>query len=115
APRVHLLRFHGVLAPHAAWRSPSIPRPTAAAREEPDARVRRSGPRALAGSRPACSGGLSWSALLKRGFAIAVRVCPRCGGRRNIVAVLTAGQRLRRLLERLGLGAPAAVPGPSRS
>jgi hypothetical protein len=48
-------------------------------------------------------------------FAIDVLVCPRGGGRRHIVAVLTAGPRLRALLERLGLGDPAAAPGPSRS
>ena len=54
-----------------------------------------------------------WSALLKRVFALAVLVCPRCGGRRHIGAVVTAGQRLRALLERLGLGDPAAAPSRS--
>jgi hypothetical protein len=68
APRLHLLRFHGVMAPHAARRSQAIPRPSAATSQAIEARVANAGPSAVAGSLPACSWGLSWSALLKRGL-----------------------------------------------
>jgi hypothetical protein len=51
------------------------------------------------------------AALLKRAFAVDVLHCPRRGGRRRIVAVHTRPETLRPLLERLGLGVPAAPPG----
>ena len=52
---------------------------------------------------------------LKRVFALDVLLCPRGGGRRRIVGVYTGGERLRALLERLGLGDCSAARGPSRS
>jgi hypothetical protein len=86
APRLHLLRFHGVLAPRAAWRSQIIPRLTAATSQETEARVTNTGPSAVAGSLPACSWGLSWSALLKlstitrnRGICDRLRIGSVCG------------------------------------
>jgi hypothetical protein len=38
----------------------------------------------------------------KRVFALDVLLCPRCGGRRQIVGVHPGGPRLRDLLQRLG-------------
>jgi hypothetical protein len=115
APRFHLLRFHGVLAPHAGLRSDVIPRPLAALDQGPAAAT-SDVPAAGAGSPPpSSSAGLSWSALLTRVFALDVLLCPRCGGRRRIVAVYTGGELLRVLLERLGLSHPSAAKGPSRS
>ena len=59
---------------------------------------------------PACGAGrLSWAALMKRVFEIDVLLCPRCGGRRRIVAGYPGGQRRRDLLDRLGLSAPTAA------
>ena len=46
---------------------------------------------------------------MKRVFEIDVLLCPRCGGRRRIVAVYPGGQRLRDLLDRLGLSEPTAA------
>jgi len=54
-------------------------------------------------------------ALLKRVFAVDVLHCPRCGGRRRIVAVHTRPETLGPLLERLGLTVPAADPRPARA
>jgi hypothetical protein len=103
-PRFHTLRFHGVLAPHAAWRSAVIPgRPEAEAE----------GPPAAVGSpRESAS---RWAALLRRVFALDVFACPRCGGRRRLVGVHTGGEPLRALLERLGLGSASPSAEPSRS
>ncbi len=115
-PRFHTLRFHGVLAPHAAWRSQIIPGPQDAVDHEAAAEVASDVPVAVAGS-PASSrsSGLSWSALLKRVFAIDVLRCDKCGGQRRIVGVYPEGERLRFLLQRLGSGDPSMVRGPSRS
>ena len=50
---------------------------------------------------------------MRRVFEVDVLLCPRCGGRRRIVAVYPGGPRLRELLDRLGLSAaPAATRGP---
>jgi hypothetical protein len=116
APRFHLLRCHGVLAPHAAWRSEGVPRPIAAVDHGAEAGGAGEGAVAVTGSpRPCRSAGLSWSALLTRVFALDVLECPRCGGRRRIVAVHTGGEGLRALLERLGLADTSLARAPSRS
>ena len=111
-PRYHLLRFHGVLAPHARLRAEVVPRSSRTAELS-------GGPPAQGLSAPAGRsspssgpGSLSWAALMKRVFELDVLLCTRCGGRRRIVAVYPAGQRLRDLLERLGLGEPPATGVP---
>jgi hypothetical protein len=45
-------------------------------------------------------------------FEVDVLLCSRCGGRRRIVAVYPGGQRLRDLLDRLGLSQPPGLPPP---
>ena len=50
--------------------------------------------------------------MMKRVFEIDVLLCPRCGGRRRIVAVYPGGQRLRDLRDRLGLSEPPATGVP---
>jgi len=50
---------------------------------------------------------------MRRVFEVDVLLCPRCGGRRRIVAVYPGGPRLRELLDRPGLSdVPAATRGP---
>ena len=116
APRVHVLRCHGVLAPPAAWRSPSVPGPPDAVEHDAGAGGPSDGPVAGVGSPPPSrSAGRSWSALLNRVFAIDVCLCPRCGGRRRIVAVYPGGAGLRSRLERLGLPEARAAPRSSRA
>ncbi|MEC4680141.1 MAG: transposase, partial [Nitrospirota bacterium] len=69
-PRLHLIRFHGVLAPNAALRSQIVPggadQATASSNEHGHA------PDAAAQAR------LSWAQLLKRVFAIDMAHCPQC-------------------------------------
>jgi hypothetical protein len=48
-------------------------------------------------------------------FALDVFQCARCGGRRRIVGVHTGGERLRVVLERLGLDRASPSDEPSRS
>lgn len=85
-PRVNLLLYHGVLAPHAAWRAEVVAR-IASAVDSPGAStltdaapVRRPGP---AGHR--------WADLMRRAFEVDVLACPRCGGRLRLVALLEVG------------------------
>ena len=71
-PRLHLIRFHGVLAPNAKLRREIVPSPPEQA------------------TAPACDHAqgapalLSWARLLKRVFDIDIEHCPNCGGSLNI-------------------------------
>jgi hypothetical protein len=49
---------------------------------------------------------------MRRVFEVDVLLCARCGGRRRIVAVYPGGQRLRDLLDGLGLSPPPGVLVP---
>jgi hypothetical protein len=111
-PRFHLLRFHGVLAPRSRFRSEVVV-PLQSRPAEPGGGLQMPGPSAPAKgfTAPSGRGGLSWAALMKRVFELDVLLCGRCGGRRRIVGVYTGGQRLRDLLERLGLSDPPAATG----
>jgi hypothetical protein len=113
-PRFHLLRFHGVLAPRAQLRSDVVLRSSRDAElgggqaPSPSLPDPRSGPSSGAGR----LGRLSWAALMRRVFEVDVLLCSRCGGRRRSVAVSPGGQRLRDLLDRLGLSQPPGLPPP---
>jgi hypothetical protein len=117
-PRFQTLRFQGVLGPRAAGRSAVIPRRPEAVEEGPPAAGRSAGtgPRAepSPGSLGAQSESSRWAALLRRVFALDPFQCPRCGGRRRLVGVHTRGERLRVLLERLGLVIASPSAEPSR-
>jgi hypothetical protein len=70
-PRLHLIRFHGVLAPNARLRPEIIPNvpvnvntPSADHAEVPP---------------PAAPSPMSWARLLKRVFEIDIEQCPQCG------------------------------------
>ena len=52
---------------------------------------------------------VAW-ALMRRVFEVDVLLCSRCGGRRRVVAVYSRGQRLRDLLDQLGLSPPPGLP-----
>ncbi len=53
--------------------------------------------------------------VLAAGIRSHVFQCPRCGGRRRIVGVHTGGERLRVMLERLGLVSASPSAAPARS
>ena len=83
-PRLHLIRYHGVLAPHAADRALIVA--TAAAITVAPTQANATAPHVLR---------LSWARLLARVFAIDAERCPQCGGRMKWVAVLTDAHALR--------------------
>src|ERR687895_325868 len=69
-PRLHLIRFHGVLGPNAKLRSKIIPSP-------PEHATETSGEGSHAQCAPAR---ISWARLLKHVFDVDVEHCPNCGG-----------------------------------
>jgi hypothetical protein len=107
APRVNLIRFHGVLGPAAKWRASIVP---AAADDE------------LA--RDACEGEEScgkkkrprnypWAELMARVFEFDVLKCPDCQGRLKILASIHPPDTTRKILDCMGL--PSRAPPIARA
>jgi len=108
-PRVYLLTYHGVLAPVAQWRDWIVP-------AEPRTPRDLSCSPGASASRPAqARKRATWAELLKRVFEIDVLTCPWCGGQRRLIALITDGQVVRRILEHLGLPTAAPVLAPARA
>lgn len=80
-PGAHQVRYHGILAPGAMWRSYIVPH-GGQAPEIVGPRIARRKCRVPARRR------IAWSELLRRVFAIDVLVCPGCGGRMEMRGVL---------------------------
>jgi len=93
-PRLHTVRYAGVLAPASKLRARIVPKPTVApapvAGESPE-------PKKVAGSRYR-----PWAELLKRCFSIDVLTCTGCGGRMRLVALVTEPASIGRFLRGLG-------------
>jgi hypothetical protein len=100
-PRLHLMRFHGVLAPHAKLRAAVIPQP--AQKDSAPAHEHAHGQ----------AGRMSWAWLLKRVFDIDVERCA-CGGQLKIIAAIEDPVVIVRILTHLGLAARATPRAPAR-
>ena len=95
-PRLHLIRFHGVLAPNAKLRAQIVPQ----APEPPAQAVQ-----------PAVCGAncahhrpmrLSWAKLLKWVFEIDMEHCPNCGGELKIILAILEQPVIEKILTHLG-------------
>ncbi len=101
-PRLHLIRFHGVLAPNAKLRSLVVPQgpleqgePTAEAAAAAECEVQTAQARAQR---------ISWARLLKRVFDIDMQHCPNCGpGQLKIIAAILERPVIEKILTHLGL------------
>jgi hypothetical protein len=124
--RAHLLTYHGVLAPAAQWRDRIVPgprRPTeshhgstetrAACSSRPATSSSPDSPAAL--SSPARTRRLRWAELLRRVFAVDVLTCPHCGGTRRLIAMITEGLVVRRILDHLELPSSPPPIAPARA
>ncbi len=95
-PRINLVLYHGVLAPHARWRAHVVAYGTVPAATLPPA------------SRPDSNGEhapaepthryWSWAKLMRRAFEVDVLACPRCGGRLRLVATVEDPREIREIL-----------------
>ena len=52
---------------------------------------------------------------MKRVFEIDVLVCPHCGGMRKLIALLTDGFVVRKILLHLGFDSEPPLPAPART
>jgi ribosomal protein S27E len=87
-PRVHLTRFHGVFAAHAALRASITPAGRGAGREQ-RAAPQSPAPRAIR---------MNWARRLKRVFGIEIERCARCAGRLRVIASIEEPELIERIL-----------------
>ena len=100
-PRINLVLYAGVLAPHSKWRAQAVcfARPTA-----PDQRACETQTRAERET---------WSELMRLTFGLDVLACPRCGGRLKHLATILDERVARRILEHVGRRRAGAARAPS--
>ena len=91
-PRGHLVRFHGILAPHSAWRRKVVP-----LAEPATAPADAAPPPRRAPSR------IPWAELFKRVFKEDVLRCDKCGGEMKVIAFLNEPEAIHGILNHLGL------------
>ncbi len=90
-PRVHLTRYHGVLAPHSALR----------AQVTPAGRGQKTGGSGSERSPAERHCAMTWAQRLKRVFRIDIERCERCGGKVRIIASIADPQVIGRILSHL--------------
>ena len=111
-PRLHLIRFHGALAPNAKLRVLVVPlvvpqEPEPAAQEAKAAECEAN----CAHHRPVR---LSWARVLKRGFDLDLEHRLNCGGELKIIAATLEQPVIEKILTHLGLQARAPPCAPAR-
>jgi hypothetical protein len=100
-PRVHLVRYGGCLASHSHLRRAIIPTPRQQGIDEEATDT--GSPR------------WTWARLLKRVFALDMACCPWCQrGALRIIAAITHGEVIRKLLQHLKLSADPPPMAPAR-
>jgi hypothetical protein len=108
-PRLHLIRFHGVLAPNAKLRPLVVPQVQEAASEAVAAAE------CEVESRQARPNRISWARLLKRVFDIDMQQCPNCGaGELKIIAAILDRPVIEKILTHLGLDPQPPPRGRAR-
>jgi len=108
-PRVHLTRYHGVLAPNAKLRPAVVPgggSPTGGPEDQPGSAP---GPRKARARRY-----VEWAELIKRVFETDVLRCPKCGNKMRVIASIRDPRITKRILESLRLPAEGPEPHPAR-
>lgn len=97
-PRVHLTRFHGVLAPHYKYRELIVPPKKVDALPSNDKNkndlVKKNR--------------VTWARLLKRVFDVDVETCGVCGGKVKIIAAIKEVEVIKKILDHIGL--PSVPP-----
>ena len=112
-PRLHLIRFHGVLAPNAKLRALVVPQGPLE-QEEPAVQAAGDVECELEAVQ-ARSHRISWAQLLKRVFDIDMRHCPNCGaGELKIIAAILERPVIEKILRHLGLDPQPPPKGRAR-
>ena len=103
-PRVHLIRFHGVFAPHCKYRSLMTPDHSNEINT-----ISRTGQKKAKKSYT-----MGWAKMLKRVFDIDIQICSKCGGQIKIISAIHNQQVIKRILNSLGESSTVPELSPSR-
>ena len=104
-PRINLILYHGVLAPHARWDARvvaynALPETAAIApnlgSDSDDDRASPPQPRHWA-----------WANLMRRAFDLDVLACPRCGGRLRLLGTIEDPVAIRAILDNFAVSSSA--------
>lgn len=98
-PRINLIRFHGVLAPNAKWRSQVVPCGSGAVESD----TGRTEAEQSSEQKKGAGRYISWSRLLRRVFDLDMEWCPNCGGKVKVVAAIEEPVVIKKILIHLGL------------
>ena len=111
-PRLHLIRFHGVLAPNAKLRPLVVPQGPEVQEQATDVAVASECEAETVQGRPHR---MSWARLLKRVFDIDMQHCPNCGaGELKIIAAILERPVIEKILTHLGLDPQPPPKGRAR-
>jgi hypothetical protein len=89
-PRVNLIRFHGVFAPHSQYRAAVIIKKTANKDTTNEERTESEKRRAM-----------SWATRLKRAFNIDIKLCEACGSAVKVIACIEDPIVIKKILAHL--------------
>ena len=109
APRLHLVRYFGILASAAKQRASIVPFPPPPSRVESCEHHRDTSEKEKPHAR-----NYTWAQLMARIFALDVLECPRCGGRMRILAAIEDPTVARKILDCLGLPSRPPPVAPAR-
>ena len=114
-PRVHLTRFHGILAPHDKHRKHVVPK-SAEVEEltKAPAEVKILTLHEQLLEKKKKTQRMSWARLLKRVFNIDVETCGSCGGKMRIIAAVEEAEVIKKILDHLGLPSTPPLARPAR-
>ena len=111
-PRLHTVRYSGVLAAASKWRSQVIPQPKVPPPSPAPTVSKTPGkPDRPAGHRCQYR---PFIELLARTFSIDVTICPSCGGRMRLVALVKDASSIARFLRNLGEPTEPPPMAPAR-
>ncbi|PIR21864.1 MAG: IS91 family transposase [Deltaproteobacteria bacterium CG11_big_fil_rev_8_21_14_0_20_45_16] len=99
-PRMHMVRFHGLLAPNSGLRSKVIPKPKEQSESKHDG----------AADPHQRQIKMNWAKLLKRTFNIDVLTCPLCSGNCKIISAIQDKKAINKILSHLH--SPTEPPQP---
>jgi len=103
AQRFNMIRYSGVLAPSAAWRSFIIPKETVSETEIATQTTVQDGKNETRKDSLPHPRRYAWAELLKRIFAVDALKCDRCGGWMRILCVVNPPDVVRKILDCIGL------------
>jgi hypothetical protein len=98
-PRIHLTRFHGVLAPHCKIRSQIVPKPEVKESPNESDKTENQGQSPESPEpTPDKKKRMKWAELLARVFLIDTKTCHECGGEMKIVAAILETEAIESIL-----------------